>query len=229
MTKPYNTLFLLTSVDGKISTGDNDSLDVDKDFPTIPEPSGGLHQYYNIEQQTDLYSMNSGRVLAKVGINDKTDIPEKTPVSFIVIDNEPHLTEKGVSYLSKKSKELFIVTTNKNHPANSVNADNIKVILYQVHIDFADLMNKLKTNYSIDRITIQTGGTLNEVLLHQGLIDKLLLVVAPVLIGGKDTTGIIDGESLHTTSDLAKLKPLKFIEAKPLEDSYLQLEYEVIN
>ena len=88
MTKPYNTLFLLTSVDGKISTGDNDSLDVDKDFPTIPEPSGGLHQYYNIEQQTDLYSMNSGRVLAKVGINDKTDIPEKTPVSFIVIDNE---------------------------------------------------------------------------------------------------------------------------------------------
>ncbi len=33
--RPITTLFMLVSVDGKISTGSADELDVDKDFPKI--------------------------------------------------------------------------------------------------------------------------------------------------------------------------------------------------
>ena len=35
MEKPITTLFLLMSVDGKISTGASDDLDIDKDLPQI--------------------------------------------------------------------------------------------------------------------------------------------------------------------------------------------------
>ena len=35
MNRPITTLFMLMSVDGKISTGDRDELDVDQDFPLI--------------------------------------------------------------------------------------------------------------------------------------------------------------------------------------------------
>jgi len=35
MSKPVTTLFLITSLDGKISTGDKDELDVDRDFKRI--------------------------------------------------------------------------------------------------------------------------------------------------------------------------------------------------
>ena len=35
MKRPYTTLFMMESVDGKISTGDIDDRDVDKDFPLI--------------------------------------------------------------------------------------------------------------------------------------------------------------------------------------------------
>jgi 2,5-diamino-6-(ribosylamino)-4(3H)-pyrimidinone 5'-phosphate reductase len=49
-----------------------------------------------------------------------------------------------------------------------------------------------------------------------------------VLIGGKDTSSLLDGESLHTTEDLTKLKPLKLIKVEALEHSYLRLEYEVL-
>lgn len=35
MDRPITTLFMLTSVDGKISPGATDALDVDKDFPNI--------------------------------------------------------------------------------------------------------------------------------------------------------------------------------------------------
>ena len=35
MDRPITTLFMLSSVDGKISTGATDNLDVDKDFPNL--------------------------------------------------------------------------------------------------------------------------------------------------------------------------------------------------
>ena len=71
MNRPVTTLFMLMSVDGKISTGAADILDVDKDFPNIAGVREGLHQYYEIEQTTDLWSFNSGRVQAKIGVNTR--------------------------------------------------------------------------------------------------------------------------------------------------------------
>jgi 2,5-diamino-6-(ribosylamino)-4(3H)-pyrimidinone 5'-phosphate reductase len=55
MKRPETTLFMLTSVDGKISTGDRDIMDVDKDFPTITGLKEGLQQYYDLEKQTDFF------------------------------------------------------------------------------------------------------------------------------------------------------------------------------
>lgn len=49
MDRPITTLFMLMSVDGKISTGATDDLDIDKDFPKIAGVREGLHQYYDIK------------------------------------------------------------------------------------------------------------------------------------------------------------------------------------
>ena len=48
--KTITTLFMLMSVDGKISTGAVDELDVDRDFPRINGVKEGLYQYYEIEK-----------------------------------------------------------------------------------------------------------------------------------------------------------------------------------
>ncbi|MEE0558143.1 MAG: deaminase, partial [Bulleidia sp.] len=67
MDRPVTTLFMLMSLDGKISLGASDDLDVDKDFPKISGLKEGLPQYYEIEQTTDLWSFNTGRVQEKMG------------------------------------------------------------------------------------------------------------------------------------------------------------------
>ena len=102
MNRPITTLFMLMSVDGKISTGSTDALDVDQDFPHIDGVKEGLHQYYEIEQTTDLWSFNTGRVQQKMGCNQK-EMPTKSPVSFVLLDNT-HLTEHGVRYFCARSK-----------------------------------------------------------------------------------------------------------------------------
>ncbi len=227
--RPQTTLFMLTSVDGKISTGDTDVMDVDKDYPQIAGLKEGLNQYYDIEKTTDFFSFNTGRVFAKIGMDDKTDEPVKIPVTFVVVDNQPHLTGKGVEYLSKKSQKLIIVTTNMSHPALSMVGENISVFSYPEKIDFTDLFKRLKKDCGAERMTIQSGGTLNSILLREGLIDRVLLVIAPALIGGKNTATLIDGESLHSEDELSKIKALELVQAKPLENNYLLLEYIVKN
>ncbi len=221
---------MLTSVDGKISTGSNDKLDVDKDFPKIKGIKEGLKQYYEIEQTTDLHSLNSGRVLTKVGANKPQKNLVKLPVSFLIIDNKPHLNKTGVDNFLRKSKKLYIITANKNHPAfKRKDADNLEIIYYKNKINFVDLFRKLKQDYGIGRVTIQTGGTLNSIFLRNKLIDNISIVVAPTLIGGKDTPSLIDGKSLSSVKELSFIKALKLTEVKKLNDSYLNLKYNVIN
>ena len=144
----------------------------------------------------------------------------------MIIDNN-HLTEHGVRYFCALSKEFVLVTSNTGHPAFQVNEDNLHII-YQSELSLTNALVKLKSEYGCQRITIQTGGTLNGLFLREKLFDYIDIVVAPILIGGKDTSTLIDGKSLLSDSDLSHLGVLKLQECVVLEDSYLRLRYKVI-
>ena len=226
MDRPITTLFMLVSVDGKISTGSTDNMDVDRDFPKIPGVSEGLHQYYEIEQTTDLWSFNTGRVQAKMGVNEKKK-PAKSPVSFVLLDNH-HLTENGIKYFCALSKRFVLITSNKEHSAFHVDEDNLHII-FQEKQDLGKALEILKKEYGCERLTVQSGGTVNSLFLRNKLLDYVDIVVAPVLIGGKETATLIDGRSLITNDELSELGVLKLIECSVLQDSYIRLQYSVIS
>ena len=225
MSRPVTTLFMLVTVDGKISTGATDEMDVDRDLPQIPGLKEGLHQYYEIEQTTDLWSFNTGRVQAKMGVNTK-EMPTRTPVSFVLLDNH-HLNKHGVRYFCAGSDQFVLITTNKEHPAFGVNENNLHIIL-QEKLSLADALTLLKERYGCERLTIQSGGTVNSLFLRAKLFDFVDIIVAPVLIGGKDTSTLIDGRSLMTKDELSQLGVLRLIEARVLQDSYVRLRYMVM-
>ena len=226
MDRPVTTLFMLMSVDGKISTGATDEMDFDRDFPKITGVAEGLHQYYEIEQTTDLWSFNTGRVQAKMGVNEKSE-PAKSPVSFVLLDNN-HLTESGVKYFCALSKQFVLITSNKGHPAFCVDENNLHII-FQEKQDLGKALETLKKEYGCERLTVQSGGTVNSLFLRNKLLDYVDIVVAPVLIGGKETAALIDGQSLITGDELSELGILKLVDCSVLQDSYIRLKYMVIN
>ena len=226
MERPVTTLFMLMSVDGKISTGATDEMDVDRDFPNIPGVREGLHQYYEIEQTTDLWSWNSGRVQAKMGVNTKELPRAKGPVSFVLIDNT-HLTEHGIRYFCALSQTFVLITSNREHPAFRVTEPNFHILL-QPELSLKAALKTLKERFGCERLTIQSGGTLNSLFLREKLLDYVDIVMAPVLIGGKDTSTLIDGASLTSASQLPELGVLQLQECIPLKGSYLRLRYRVI-
>ena len=226
MDRPITTLFMLMSVDGKISPGASDDLDVDQDFPKIDGLKEGLHQYYEIEQTTDLWSFNTGRVQEKMGVNKKP-FPDKSPVSFVLLDNS-HLTEHGVTYFCRKSKEFVLITSNKNHPACHVKERNLHIIFF-FFLSLKDAFRELKESYGCERLTIQSGGTVNGLFLREKLFDYIDIVVAPVLIGGKETVSLIDGSSILAENELSRLGVLKLIDCTVLKDSYIRIRYQVMS
>ena len=224
MNRSITTLFMLESLDGKISSGSSDKLDADSDWCKIDGVKEGLHQYYEIEATTDYYSLNTGRVMAKIGVNDK-----KVDVRFIIIDNKPHLNENGIDYLCNWVERLILVTTNKDHIAFSLQEkyNNLDIIYYD-NLDLNRLLIDMKEKYDAKRITIQSGGTLNGLFLRENLIDYVNIVIAPLLVGGKDTSTLIDGDSIEKAEDINKLRALELIECNKLKNSYIQLKYKVI-
>ena len=226
MNRPITTLFMLESLDGKISTGANDNLDVDKDFPKIDGVKEGLPQYYELEQKTDWFSLNTGRVMAKIGVNDKKEYHEKVDVIFVIIDNKPHLNEDGIDYLCHWGEKLILVTTNKEHPAFSTKNNNLDILLYD-ELDLNKLLEDLYSKYDAKRLTIQSGGTLNGLFIRNKLIDYVNIVIAPILVGGKDVPTLVDGETIKDESELNKLLPLELLECNKLENSYIELKYKV--
>lgn len=230
MKTPINTLFLLQSLDWKITTWSNDSLDIWRDFSKIKWLKEWLMQYYKLEQETDLHSLNSGRVMAKIWINDKDyNFEIYSEMSFIIIDNS-HLNKIWVEKMASKLKKLYIVTKNKNHPAFELKQkfENIEILFYENEIDFVDMMEKLKNVYNIENITIQTWWTLNSIFFRNNLIHKISIVIAPVITGWKDTISLVDWESITSIDELNKLKVLKLNKVEKLENSYLHLEYDVL-
>ena len=230
MNRPITTLFMLESLDGKISSGNSDNLDADKDFCRINGVKEGLHQYYELEQETDIFSLNTGRVMAKIGVNDRKEYHDKIDVvTFVIIDNKPHLNENGIDYLCHWVGKVLLVTTNKNHIAYSLKDkyDNLEILYYET-LNLTQLLEDLYSKYNAENLTIQSGGTLNGLFVRNKLIDFVNIVIAPIIVGGKNVATLVDGESITNENELNKLMPLELMECNKLEDSYIQLKYEVL-
>ncbi|NTU99042.1 deaminase [Candidatus Falkowbacteria bacterium] len=232
--RPITTLFMLSSLDGKISTGDTDKMDVDSDYRKIKGVKEGLQQYYEIEKTTDMHFLITGKVMAKkcesLDVNNRKDNPAKISINCIIVDSK-NLSRHGVEYLLKKFNSLTVVTANREHPAFQLTQKDSKlaVIYYSKKINFINLFNKLKDDYGIKRLTIQSGSTINAELLRKGLVDHVSLVIAPCLIGGKDKSSLVGGESFHGPKELSGIKSLKLKECNVLKNSYLHLKYDVMN
>lgn len=224
--RPILTLFMLQSIDGKISTGDGDNFDFDKDLPLINGLREGLDQYYQIEQTTDLWSLCTGKTQAKIGINEwNIESIQKTDVNFIIIDNN-HLTINGIKNLMKKAKELVLVTTNNKHPAIKMASsdNNLSCIAYE-KLNLDNLLETLYNKYNCKSITLQSGGTMNGFFLRQGLIDRIKVVIAPVLIGGKNVPTLVDGTSPMSIQEIQQHGVYELYNMHQLNNSYIELDY----
>lgn len=224
--RPRTTLFLLSSVDGKISTGATDGFDFDQDIPTLLG-SEGLEQYYEIERGTELWSLCTGKTQEKV-LKYATPWPgPKVPITLVVLDNT-NLSSSTYQSLCTRYNRVVLATSNPKRYTGWEGAVHgwvePKDLIVYPKGDLKGLLEALKAR-GCDALTVQSGGTLNTALMRAGLIDNLDIVVAPILVGGKSTPSVMSGEDVTSLSDIATLRLCGMF---ALDRGYVRLQYEVV-
>lgn len=221
---PYTTLFMMTSVDGKISTGRVNERDFDKD---LPQMVSGLDYYYAIEKTTDYWSMISGYTSAKLGANEGEYPASFNDCGHIVIDSR-RLIDDGVRSICSKCREVILVTDGLySYRRGCESIDNLRIARVPSLKNILHIWLYLY-EMGVRAITVQTGGTINAAILRAGCIHRLDLFQVPVVVCGKTTSTLADGADNTTLEDLCKCATLKLLSAVPYDDC-VRLRYEVQN
>jgi 2,5-diamino-6-(ribosylamino)-4(3H)-pyrimidinone 5'-phosphate reductase len=90
------------------------------------------------------------------------------------------------------------------------------------HIDFEKALSTLSKKYGIKTILIDSGPTLNRVLLGKGLIDEISLLVSPALVGTRSNKLLA-----HLNNENTNIK-LRYLAHEVFEKELVLLRYEVI-
>jgi diaminohydroxyphosphoribosylaminopyrimidine deaminase/5-amino-6-(5-phosphoribosylamino)uracil reductase len=61
----------------------------------------------------------------------------------------------------------------------------------------------------VTSVLLEGGGTVNASALRAGLIDRVILYVAPMLLGGQDARSVIGGTSPPSLSEAVPLRDMR--------------------
>ena len=156
------------------------------------------------------------------------DIPKDQKPLLVIVDsqgriynwhfwkNQPHWRSIMV-LCSRLTPREYIKYLQKRH---------IDYIISGVdHVDLRVALEELHNQYKVKVVRVDSGGTLNGVLLRAGLVDEVSVLISPYLVGGLTPRSIFRTNDLDSKSGVIKLK-LNHIEE--LESNLVWLIYEVV-
>ncbi|PLS03759.1 bifunctional diaminohydroxyphosphoribosylaminopyrimidine deaminase/5-amino-6-(5-phosphoribosylamino)uracil reductase RibD [Neobacillus cucumis] len=198
---PFVTLKAATTLDGKTATHTASSK-----WITSPDARGDVHQLRSenmailvgvntvIEDNPELTSrIPNGRNPIRVILDSSLRIPLEAKV---ITDQQ---TDTWVFTSENFDKEKRKVLEDLGIPVFVTSGSN--------QVDPADVMKMLGEKL-VSSVFIEAGGTLNASLFEKQLIDKVILYVAPKLVGGKDAPTFLEGTGIAEMGDAVELSNL---------------------
>ena len=112
--------------------------------------------------------------------------------------------------LQNKDNKTIIATTKRANMKNmqELLKKNIKVLIIEEkngQVNLNALIKKLG-ELNIDSILLEGGGTLNYSALEENIVDKVMIYIAPKIIGGESSKTPVGGRGIDKLKDAFKLK-----------------------
>ena len=99
------------------------------------------------------------------------------------------------------------------------------IVAGEDRIDFAHVLDVLNSEYGVEVVRADCGGTLNGVLLRAGLVDEVSLLIHPSLVGGTSPKSMFRAPDLQSPDGVI---PLRLSHLERLENDSVWLVYEVV-
>ncbi|RKY31925.1 MAG: bifunctional diaminohydroxyphosphoribosylaminopyrimidine deaminase/5-amino-6-(5-phosphoribosylamino)uracil reductase RibD [Candidatus Omnitrophota bacterium] len=200
---PFVTVKVAQTLDGKIATKTGDSK-----WITSDKSRGYAHRL----------RQNYAAIL--VGVNTiLRDNPRlnawfsKKQPKKVIVDSQ--LSTPANANIFSKEAEVIIATLpskpgqeTQNRQALNKKARVLEVKEKEGQVNLKDMMRKL-LRLGISNILVEGGGTLIGSLFDEGLVDKIIFIISPKIIGGKEAISSVMGKGIARIDRTIKLKEIK--------------------
>ena len=221
--RPYVILNAAMTLDGKIATQTGSS--------NISGPED-LERVHEIRKDCDGIMVGIGTVLAddpRLTVHKIDAKPEDNPVRIVVDSKgrtpiDARITNsdaKTIIAMANEYKDDF----KASYKYETFKKRGVKFFFSgDRRVDLTALMSYLHDE-GIETLMLEGGSTLNFSMIKSGLIDKISICVAPMVVGGANAKTFFDGDGFDTMDEAVRLE---------LTDSFalgkdLILTYNVLN
>lgn len=203
---PFIILKSAISLDGKIATRTGDSK-----WITGPQARERVHQ---IRHEVDAILVGPGTVLAD---NPRltTRLPGgggKHPIRIILDAREVLPLSAKVFQNSRSQKVIYVcgqtLSSNRRSALEKKNVEILVVKEKKGRLNLKDLVKKLGA-LQVTSVLVEGGAGVNASVLHADLVDKVILFLAPILIGGQDAPGLIGGNGIKRLQEAFRIQELQ--------------------
>lgn len=184
--RPYITLKLATSLDGKIATSTGESK-----WITGQAARDYAHM---LRAKNDAIMVGIGTVLADDPLLTcrLSGLEQQSPVR-IIMDSELRISKDSKLVKTAKEFPLWVITTADNASSAGLEPRGVKVIYSEngdnLRANLAQVLETLAKN-GITRLLVEGGSKLATSFVQQNLVDELVWIKAPVIIGNEGIPAI---------------------------------------
>ena len=201
--RPLITLKVAASLDGKIATRTGDSR-----WITGESARRHVHQLRN---EVDAVLVGIGTILrddplltTRLGIADQRD-----PIR-VIVDNLARLPLRA-KVVNRASTAPTILAVSQTAPRGKIEAlerEGIQVLVVENsprRVSLERLVEVLGKR-GILSVMIEGGAEINASALREGIVDKVCIFLAPMLIGGKTAPTAVGGEGIEEIGQALRLR-----------------------
>jgi diaminohydroxyphosphoribosylaminopyrimidine deaminase/5-amino-6-(5-phosphoribosylamino)uracil reductase len=204
--RPFVILKAAASLDGKIATRTGDSR-------WITGESARQHVHH-IRNEVDAVLVGIGTILRDDPLlTTRLGIPDQRDPARIIVDNLARLPLRA-KVINRASTATTILAVSEMAPQARLEAlqrEGVQVLVVPEsprRVSLRKLMQALGA-MGILSVMIEGGAEINGSALEEGIVDKLLLFLAPLVIGGKTTPTAVGGDGVETLSQATHLRSLR--------------------
>lgn len=200
---PFVTLKSALSLDGKIATSTGESQ-----WITGPEARQRVHR---MRDQVDAILVGAGTVLKdNPRLTTRLKKGKGRNPARVILDAGAEIPLRARVFNHADRDRVVYITTSKASVArvNRLISRGVTTHVFSSnngHISLKKL-TKLLGKMEIASVVLEGGGGINASALKSGIVDKVMLFLAPTIIGGESAPGVVGGPGIKNLKQALNIK-----------------------